>query len=906
MVSGILNALGGWSRTSFQTRGLVQGYLPVTSVIFPATATDVASVSTAPTVTAGDIIPIDVDGYVIRIETVGGQTIADATKMQINIARSGYSKIIGSGPTLNGDVSFGTKLLRRVVPNSGTGAGNPLLANGTSFLVAHDNLIHAADTIISVVLKAGFFTGQVADLTIPGTAAVRNDTITYDKPMIRPITPPFRRYTTSATVEFMVVSGWATGGQQVARVEARAKRGGTYGSWAGSNVMVRSASTPTSGRAPSGIALPVYSVDVSLIGLADTVARGDTMIVYRAYGFFGDQIFDSETDGGALQSNGLPTSLSPPAGLPIIKDVAGVHAPIYAWVNRDGSVGGLAAIQTGTTDPGASVSYASEAAAFIAARSYNNTNRGHSTTSGIVILFRDVAGGSLGNSDKAYWQRATMATYSDGLVPPVLSSATYLSTGTTNTNCRRRAYQDDGVTASTSRNCAGVFEFRGITLDGIGAFTNNTLIDGGAGGLSSTVAGATTGIILVDCDIREERTAAGGALYRPGWRWDLRVEQSDCADVLGLGNNVLHYCGTVASTGGYYWSTSFNAASVPWYCLGGTRIDNQLSSDLAGTVIPEIRDCLGVHIRIDCHQPNNALFRMAGNGNNANGRGVSGLMVRKTGTFTGSMIAASPDGVLNTVTNLVIQHASADSGDSGGQDNDRLNWLYGDQAYIQLIKRGMMQYCGWGSVNIKDDTFAAPEFPGGTGYTSGWAASVYYVRGSLRHDNNATPASRIWYQALSNFVSGATQATDFANTARWQNMGAVNGVLFGAQPRRTGNWRAQHAVRCFGNVAARTANNDTAFTVGSWAGEVQWRGGAFYAVDSTVRSKYFKNRTGGLISTLADRGDYRPQSLLAGDANDSPLLNRVPRDLGVEPFDLLGVARRTDGSGAAGPYERSA
>lgn len=905
---GLDNALGGWGRNGFRLRGLVQGTLPVTGVTFPATAADIASGNVAPTVLTGDTIPIDVDGYVVRIDTTGGQTIADATKMQINVARSGYSTTIGSGPTLNGDVSFGTKLLRRVHPNAGSGAGSPLLASGTSFLVAHDNLIHAADTVISIVLRAGFFTGQTADITIPGNIAVRNDTIVYDKPMIRPITQPYRRCTTTATVEFIVVSGWATGGQQVARVEARAKRGASYGAWAGANTMTRSASTPASGRAPSGVALPVYSVTVDLTGLADTATRGDTIIVFRAYSFFGDQIFDSETDGDPLQANGLPTSTCPPAGLPIIKDAAGNHAPIYAWINRDGTAGGSAAIQTGTSDPGASVSYASEAAAMTAARAYNNANRGHNTTSGIVLLFRDVSGSGLGDSTTAYWQRADMSGFSDGLVPPVLASATYLSTGTTNTNCRRRSVQDNGTTASTSRTYTSVIELRGLTLDGTGVASLNTMFDGtNAAGNATTAAAATSAIILTDCDVRDNPSGAGAVLFRTGWRWDWRIEQSNCPISTGTGYFPAAFAGLMASAGGWYWSTTWTVQPLPLTALAGLRVDNIFVNEIVAGIHPDVRDAMIVHCRVDAEGVARSLVGVAHSENRVyNGRGICGLMIRKVGTFNGPVIQISADAILHPVSNLVVQYLSCDAGD-GTTNNDRLNWVYGDQGYIQVIKRGVLQYSALGSINSKDDTFVAPEAPGGSGYTTGWAAATRYVRGVLRHDNNATPASRVWYQAVSTFTSGGTQATDLADISRWLNLGTVNGVAFGAQPRRNGNWRAQHAVRCFGNVAALTASGvDAGFNVSSWAGEVPWRGGAFLSADSTVRTKYFKNRTGGALSTFANRGDYRPQSLAAGDANDSPLLNRVPSGGAVMPFDLLGITRRNDGTGAAGAYERSA
>ncbi|MEI6419729.1 MAG: hypothetical protein WCO82_11725, partial [Sphingomonadales bacterium] len=366
MEGGVLNALNGWHRTGFQLRGLAQGYAPVLAVSIPATFNDVASSTVAPITANGDHIPLDIDGYCIRIDTAGGQTIADPTRLVVNLARAGYSGITGAGPTLNGDQIFGTKLLRRTFPWQ----ANAILATGSSFLLALDDLLHQPDTILSVRLLAGFFTGQTRDIIIPGQVITRLDTIQYDRPMLRPATLPYRRISGSSfLVEFNCVSRWATNAGQVARVEATWKRGGTYGPWAGSNTMVRSAATPTSGRAPSGLAAPVYAVDIDFTLCPDSTSRGDTIIVYRGYSAYGNAVFDSELHGDALQANGLPTSVSPPAGLPVIVDKTGNHTAVYAWVNRDGT--GLAGtssagVSASSADPGAALSYQSEAAALAA------------------------------------------------------------------------------------------------------------------------------------------------------------------------------------------------------------------------------------------------------------------------------------------------------------------------------------------------------------------------------------------------------------------------------------------------------------------------------------------------------------------------------------------------------------
>lgn len=893
--------------------GAVAGSGPVSSVTVVGGLNDIATATLAPAVTNGQSIPLDSAGWVLLIQCSGAQTIADATKMTVNITRPGHTSGLGDAPTTRTDTALGIKVLRRAFPNQ----ASALPAAANAFYVAIDNVIHGSDSISSITLAAGFFTGQTTPIPIGAGLVTNSSGLAYVKPIVKPASLPFRRYTTSATVEFAAISEWAAFGSQVARVEARAKIGSNYGPWAASGTMVRSASTPASGRFPSGIPVPVYSVTVDLVtGLsADSASRTDSMIVYRAYGWTGDVLFDSETDGMALNAAGLPTGDGPPVGLPFIKDVAERHTPIYAWVNRDGTAGASAAIQTGTTDPGSAGSYASENAAMTAARSWNNnsTNRPggiHNTTSGLVILYRDVAGGSLGNSNLAYWQRATMSGFSDGLLPPVLCSAAYLSSGTTTLNCRRRGVQDNGTTAATSKVYNGIFEFRGITFDSIGLTSaSHQILDGQTTGGATTAATATTGTILIDVDIREASGAGStvAAISRPGWRWDVRVDQGGlnagegATGVTSLGAASAAFAGLQMSIGSLYSrGATASSAYLPYTNLLGVWARNIFVQTNPVGIKPPVENGIMYHVRIDLDAPA-AVSGVMVNTKIALGIGMCGVLVRRTGSQTSPAFRLSADGARLEINNCVVQHISADSGLF--DDQDRTNFGYNDQGWIYSQKRVSAKYCAFGSYNIKDDIFAAPELVGNTGNADGpWTASTQVWRGTIFHDGNATPANRVFYQAIVDFVTGTVQATDLADTSRWLNAGLVNSVAFGAQPLRTGNWRAQHGVRQFGNVAAKNANGDAVTSPGSWYGEAWGRGGAINA----TWANYFKTRTGGALASFTTWGDYRPQSTAAGDANDSPLLNRVPAGSAVSPFDLSGVTRLNDGSGAAGAYERSA
>lgn len=895
---------------SMRGTGASGGSGPVTSVTVVGALADVATATLAPAVTNGQAIPLDTAGWVLLIQCSGAQTIADATKLTVNITRPGNTSGLGDAATTRADTALGVKVLRRAWPNQLSG----LPAPSNAFYITVDNLIHASDTL-TITLAAGFFTDQASSIPIGAGLITNSSGLAYVKPMVRPTTPPFRRCTTSIDIEFAAIHEWAAFGSQVARVEARAVIGGVNGAWSGSGAMVRSTDTPSSGRLPSGIPLPVYRVTVDTSFTAtNSASRIDSYIEYRAYGWYGDVILDSATDGDALNSVGLVSSLNPPARLPIIKDAAGNHTPIYAWVNRDGAAGASAAIQTTTTDPGAAASYASESAAFTAARTWNGNaaNRPggiHGDTSGIVILYRDEAGGALGNSTLAYWQRATMAGGSDGLLPPVLCSASYLSSGTTTLDCRRRGVQDDGVTAATSKIVSGLYEWRGITFDSIGLTgASHTVVDGGSGGRATTANGTSSGVILVDCDIREA-SAAGSAtpgIYSVGFRYDIRVDQGGLNAGEGptgspsLGTLPAVFAGMCYSIGSIYSRGAYgSSAAITPSGLFACWLRNVVLGLQGRGIQPTIENTMMYHVRMDVASPTSAVL-VTGGRPVKKGFGICGMMVRTTGTYGGPIVRLWGDGNKVEVNNCVLQHIGIDAGFDTNVDRGNLG--YNDSAFLQVIKRVGLRACAFGSYNIKDDIFPTVGETASTYNEGGWVTLTQFYRGDLIHDNNATPASRIYYQALVDNVTTASMATDFLDTAKWLNCGAINSTDFGSQPLRTGNWRTQHGVRNFGNVASRTANGDTITSPGSWYGEAWGRGGAINA----TWANYYKTRTGGSLSSFTTWGDYRPQSIAAGDANDSPLLARVPTNAAVSPFDLSGVTRLTNGTGAAGPYERSA
>jgi hypothetical protein len=114
---------------------------------------------------------------------------------------------------------------------------------------------------------------------------------------------------------------------------------------------------------------------------------------------------------------------------------------------------------------------------------------------------------------------------------------------------------------------------------------------------------------------------------------------------------------------------------------------------------------------------------------------------------------------------------------------------------------------------------------------------------------------------------------------------------------RTGNWRRRYAVGDLGLVVVTgDANSGAAADAsgGNWLGEALSPFSVFAAGEANVTFADNKAGSGG-----AGGGSYA----LTGVGNAA--FGRVPSGRGVLAFDMSGAVRRSDGSGAAGAYERT-
>ncbi|MFD1610967.1 hypothetical protein ACFSCW_04040 [Sphingomonas tabacisoli] len=122
---------------------------------------------------------------------------------------------------------------------------------------------------------------------------------------------------------------------------------------------------------------------------------------------------------------------------------------------------------------------------------------------------------------------------------------------------------------------------------------------------------------------------------------------------------------------------------------------------------------------------------------------------------------------------------------------------------------------------------------------------------------------------------------------------------------RTGNWRSRYHVGDRGNVSV--LGDDQGFAVSAsgttWLGEV-WPGDG----KASAASIGFVNNAAG----TSGAGDYRvtggsndAYGRVAGSSSSGVTIGGAAVPLAALRFDIAGVARKTDGNGAAGAYERT-
>lgn len=957
-----VNLIGESDRSAPQS-ATPNSYGLISDVQIMANLTDIATVTKQP-VTSGDIIPLYTMGWVLKVTTSSPVAI-DPLKVVVNVSRPGFNNKVA---TTRVDTAIGTGLLRRCTPNDATA----LPAGTNSFYVTLDNMIFGPDTVVSVSFLAGFYSGS-PQIDYPGGSITRNDSLSggvaYPQPIVRIAALPFQvtnSTTPTVAIDVTGVSNFARSGRQFDTVEAWCRVGGVDGPAVATQTMQRSRHTPSSGRLP-GKPLPAYLLDPSAASLADG-AGGVRIRVYPFCGpvweswvsgtafptanveaefpFINDQAgkyspvyawvnqdgtaatyFDGSTISNQLTVSafgggaaiGVGTVIYSGSGKRTITALGtgtggtGTYTTAeFGTINSTRWSTGM--VQTTTADPGASASFATMACAQAAISAYNAARTGglaHSDPDGGVLMFRDVAGSTLGAAAGSY-SCLGYSLAAGTLVPLEFRAAS----GATSQLCRFRGTKPDNSSAglnATYRQITGRVRFRNINFDGTNVTAaNDNIVFSGLGGQGLTKATTTSHLHLIDCDLNEYASAGAstGVLSGFGWRNDFRVNQTPVFATNASGYTSSYQC-FVRAIGSAYSHPAPTALFVPF--VGGCLMSNvglgsQGNSDQVKITLADGGEIVDgytvINTRLDMGSGAASIVTLDTRLPLTLGYGFLNVMARQAGTPNATGFRLGGDASTGTILNGVIHHSATDGGIPSGTSANSLvarwNYGYNDQLFGAVVKYIQKVGCVLPSANNKTDTFLAGE---SMEVPVSFAAGVRFYPGEQVNDGNATVASRLYYRYIGP-TGQISVAGDLSNTALWQPIGNLSGQLFGRNPIRTGNWAIRNAVGDLGNVIANSA--DGALTLplptNGFAPEKLGRGGGL-ATDYTT---YYKNPTGGGTFTVSQLGDYRPKSIAAGDAVDSPLLNRIPSGAAVVPFDLDGNARLNDGTGAAGPYERAA
>ena len=844
---------------------------------------------TAPTAQS---VPVDTNGWVLRVVTSGSDATCDASKFTLTVTDPGYDAT-GAAVTQTRTI-YATGILRKPWNNyteNSTAAG--------TFDLTLSERIYTGTTITGVQFAAGFTASSTLQ-TFTAGSVVRNDSLPYVKSKVRLTSYPSALITSanSRYIEVIGTSRYARNGGEFACVEAWYRQGTTDFTLSRSGAMVRSLATPLG--CPSGIAAPVYRVPID----ASAATDGDGVVRYRVKPWIGDQVWESWVEADAW-----PT-LNTPAELPMVRDYAGKFQGAYAFVNQSGVAGASPAVQTTLTDPGTAGGYATFGTALTALRAFNAARGGglaHDDISGGILVLRDVTGSTRGADASSYNVGTRVDTASFPLNAINVPIEVRSLSGLPSNLVRMRGNLPDGTAiTSVNKGMPRRTIYRGITFDGEGATTgvsNVVISNSSVGGITTTaptVANACANV-FIDCIVSETTAinpSTSTTLYAVGFRYDYRTAHYNTQNANGFGAGVAYFTGLAVSMGSLYWSASVAAnPRMQLTTFGGVALlRHSLTVQTSSTgVQPLSKTPVAAGLRIDTENSLNPALAIAPAQQSPLARAGGGFintLVRCVGGPNSSVgITFTADGVRAMSLNWDFHHvASFGEGSAVG----RSNMNYADQGFISVPKEFSLIGLVTNSFNEKTDGFAAPELVS-SNQDGPMDTTVAWSIGSIVHDNNATLASRLVYQAIQDVPIG----TAITNTAYWYPAGAVWSTAFGRQSLRTGNWAGRNGVDMRGCVWTSSASGNVTHTATDFAPDNIPIDTLFGGAGS---ADYYRNSALGTSATATDATDFTPKTM-AIEGIDSPLLNRIRANAQPVSIDIFGNQRNNLGGGAAGPVE---
>ena len=577
------------------------------------------------------------NGWVIRIATnLGRVDSVDPSKLTMSVLDPGWNT--DGTPANHPRTITGTARLYK--PNGGAGAFTDADQPEGTVEIALDQQLYCpggvtanGSKIVAITLGAGFINGSSPALTVPGSLVARADSADYPLPIPATVNWIGQRMDASNTldVEYAVAHEHAQKGQQVACVEAWARVGGVDGPVGRASSMVDSIWT-ADGLAPSGLHQPVFRVPVPGGSLPD--GEGGVRCTIKPWIGPAMNSFDPGVGDTWPSMNFL-------AELPFVKDVAGKYAPVYVWVNYDGT--GLtgssqAGVSTSATDPGAALSYTTILQAILAAQAWGATNRGHNTCAGVVVMFRDVEGSVAGAHLGAYSVRQNFrgSGINRGPLPMELRGAA----GVTSERCRLRGWNTDGAASAGKEAFAfmilrNIYEDSQNTDQGSGNVIYHSGID--APTLTMPTASEVVYWVKIDC-----KTVSNG--LNPTWginRDKYSVGNTYRGDTTPASGNgtFTEFSGTILRIGERMEGSGRTNPGVALACLGlGMGIGNQpYTNPAVPTVKFQLYYNCHFHYSISSGQAAN-LMEIDGRTQSSLGLGMVGCLWRRYGANMGGAV----------------------------------------------------------------------------------------------------------------------------------------------------------------------------------------------------------------------------------------------------------------------------
>lgn len=791
---------------------------------------------------------------VVKIKGLTSLTgVVDATALTVYVSDPGYDTL-GNATTVTRTIN-GVAHMRRQYPNGGS---KQISTDGADLyiVVTLDDWIYVGTTIVSAQITSTFYPSALAGSMI----RVVNSSVTpYPRPLFGWVNLQQDTCGSTYAVEAVSAHRHARNQSQIACI----KFSGTDGT--STSPVVTTSITAISAIIKQGQPLEVFKATVDMSTLTQGVMCRINAVVYP---WIGDAstVLDLSSSGVAW-----PTSL-PDTQLRVLCDRTGGYGGAYAYV-KVGATGGTVSATPATA---AASPFPTVQTAMDAIPAWNLTNKSHGDMGGSFIRLMDASGADV--------------IHAMGVTPSGSAGLTFCTV-------ERDSAATGSVSITWTAQCSfpDMMRWRNLKVGGsvTATFTAAPIAGATSGTMTATWAGATGvfGMTFLESSggVKEFRvvTLTNGSTTVT---WSVALAAA---------------CSATTGNIGYFWlGPNTNRCMV---CYDGCTIDNTTNRTVSGWY------SLVYLYNLTLAGTNTLNF--------LNLRPTTANIAIMAGVVSNSAPANPYGGVLARLTlGNYLPEFQMYADTNTYTDGDDGSLFINNRVMCAMVVSGTAARTlvkGFASIQNVHERWHI-QAASGSYFEDGDLSSVANFI-EMHNTSVGERASHMYNDALATKVGpSGIQKSGVAKFNIWDNYNIKSDTFSsgpqGAGAGSVGNWSFMYSVGNSGNVSLFGAvgrnvtdlphndNNDSPYMGMAWLPSSEYnltRPGIGFTQTQIIAA--FTNYTVLPNTTISSGGNYLP---IAGTVGNY-FKNRVPSGMAVLRFDIAGIARRNDGTGAAGAYEFS-